>query len=77
MPRSPLARIRSVYNRFHSRSWILEPQRIIDVDLGARLIVALSINFKSVSDFFTCRNCYMYSDNMSRINNQFSVGVTS
>src|SRR6267143_1050560 len=34
------------------------------------------IKFKSVFRFFLLAvNCYMYYDNMSRINNQFSVGV--
>src|SRR5258706_3101561 len=41
-----------------------------------RLIVALRINQRpSPANLPLAVNCYMYYDNMSRINNQFSVGV--
>jgi DNA-binding IscR family transcriptional regulator len=55
---------------------ILEHQRIIDVDPGAPFNCCTEHKFKSVFRFFLLAvNCYMYYDNMSRINNQFSVGV--
>jgi len=55
---------------------ILEHQRIIDADPGAPFNCCTAHKLKTVPlNFFLVVNCYMYYDNMSRINNQFSVGV--
>ena len=55
---------------------ILEHQRIIDADPGAPFNCCTAHKLKAVPlNFSLAVNCYMYYDNMSRINNQFSVGV--
>ena len=55
---------------------IWEHQRIIDADPGAPFNSCTAHKLKTVLlNFFLAVNCYMYYDNMSRINNQFSVGV--
>jgi DNA-binding IscR family transcriptional regulator len=55
---------------------ILEHQRVIGAAPEHRLIVSTVHKLKTVpKNFILAVNCYMYYDNMSRINNQFSVGV--
>jgi len=55
---------------------ILEHQQIIDADPRAPFNCCSAHKLKIVPlNFFLVVNCYMYYDNMSRINNQFSVGV--
>src|SRR6267143_423509 len=55
---------------------ILEHQRIIDADPGAPFNRCTAHKLKTVPlNFSLAVNCYMYYDNMSRINNQFSVCV--
>ena len=50
--------------------------QIIGADPGAPFNRCSAHKAKTVSlHFFLAVNCYMYCDNMSRINNQFSVGV--
>src|SRR5713226_5788159 len=55
---------------------ILEHQRIIDAGPGAPCNCCTAHKLKDRPlNVLLAVNCYMYYDNMSRINNQFSVGV--
>src|SRR6266851_2684111 len=55
---------------------ILEHQPIIDADPGAPFNCCTAHKLNTVPlNLSLAVNCYMYYDNMSRINNQFSVGV--
>jgi DNA-binding IscR family transcriptional regulator len=55
---------------------VLERQRIIDADPRASFDCFHCAQTKDrPSNLVLAVNCYMYYDNMSRINNQFSVGV--
>src|SRR6267143_2958954 len=55
---------------------ILEHQRITDAGPGAPFNCCTAHKLKTVPlNVSLAINCYMYYDNMSRINNQFSVGV--